>query len=165
MIQKICKGDTNENFRIRFPENRKSSEWEGNQRKQRVSIRVISKETIPDFQKDNPNPKGKRKQVKKGNVIGNENIPQKTWNRKLSERILRKWGNYQCTNLNRSENLSSENNARWRKRTLTKPKKWTLHNNRKRNRGNTIPFSCAVFAAGKVVSSQTVCRNDKKSML
>ena len=38
-------------------------------KKQRVSISVISKGSIPDFHKDNPNPKGKRMKVQKGNVM------------------------------------------------------------------------------------------------
>ena len=38
-------------------------------KKQIKSIRVISRKAIPDFQKDNPNPKGKRRQVQKGNVM------------------------------------------------------------------------------------------------
>ena len=62
MIQKIYKGDTNENFRIGFPKKREI-------KKQIKSIRVISRKAIPDFQKDNPNPKGKRRQVQKGNVM------------------------------------------------------------------------------------------------
>ena len=36
---------------------------------------------------------------------------------------------------------------------------------RKRGRNTTTPFSCPVFAKGNIVSSQTVCRHDKKSKM